>query len=819
MLRTRCAGCVAVAVSMGLGLAGASVAALGPPPAVPPQQPGLTLDCAPGQVDLNHASLAELQTLPGVSGPIAQRIVASRPHDRVRDLLVVPGVGPDTEAAIAASGKACATPLTLPPPAADVCTNAQQIDVNTPASRPRLASLFGRPTADRVVAAQPFPDLAHALTVLVAGAGAGKVSKYRPLLCATPVPKTTHGENYSWVYSAAGGRADDGKFSLIVPPGVLANPVGQWLHIKPLETPTPDVLGQPWPSAIFEILGTPWEGGGKKVYVTVPIDPALAAFGDGWEPDVAHWSDTDRSGGTEAAGEDIYVDQAHGTVTTPTTSLSPLDGLARALQWVFEPFANVLADARFPAPSCDGSWGLDPASGNWSDRAGGRVELGSAYLNLPGNPVPPLGWPIKHCVESGGADRATLRLRNNSRTFMSLVSYGGTTPELGNVGVGGDLLSLSIAEGAQALLGHPVAYPGGEVTATVPAASFNAVRMVPNIPLTVIWTTLQQSQFEDLVKLLPGYPPITGAVKHVVDCVLSSYGASGLNSSSTPQQIADSALGYIRSCFTPTEFWQLLEDGVRSGAISGELANRVSSTLDKLSRYSLWIRVGRITVSGVDALLNATGGSAGIIGITYRSPKPTLDSLGRPVFADCVSANGYGWKIDIACQNAHYAAPSAGPDGSIGAGWPPFPSVWRVGNYGGPRSETLYYIGSLFGVAQGTFDASTEVCLSRRYPLRDYSLPGALLPWVSESGTPATCNSSLPEIWLPANATNWILREASGTAFLVNGSGKLEWIQDGGTYIACAQHYLVLDYVPPSMVAQFGDPVNTILDGPYASCS
>src|SRR5262249_28177075 len=76
-------------------------------PQVPAQQPPLTMSCAAGQVDLNHASLAQLQTLPGVSGPIAQRIVTARPHDRVQDLLVVPGIGSDTLSAIRGTGRAC----------------------------------------------------------------------------------------------------------------------------------------------------------------------------------------------------------------------------------------------------------------------------------------------------------------------------------------------------------------------------------------------------------------------------------------------------------------------------------------------------------------------------------------------------------------------------------------------------------------------------------------------------------------------------------------------------------------------------------------
>jgi len=45
-------------------------------------------------VDLNQASFEELQTLPGISPKMAERIMANRPYHKVDDLLKVQGIGP-----------------------------------------------------------------------------------------------------------------------------------------------------------------------------------------------------------------------------------------------------------------------------------------------------------------------------------------------------------------------------------------------------------------------------------------------------------------------------------------------------------------------------------------------------------------------------------------------------------------------------------------------------------------------------------------------------------------------------------------------------
>jgi Helix-hairpin-helix motif len=751
-----------------------------PVPSVPAQQPGLTMDCGAGQVDLNHATLAQLQTLPEISAPIAERIVSMRPHDRVRDLLVVPGIGPDKLADVIASGRACATPLTLPPPAADVCRSATQLDVNDAKSQAGVAKLFGGPTAQRLVNAEPYPDLNHALVVLAAGAGPGKVAKYRARLCATPVPKTTGGVNYSWVYSAAGGRADLGPLSLIVPPGTLSDPVGQWLRIAPQPTPTPDLPGPAWPSADFSVLGAPWADGTKHVYVTLPTDPELAEFTGSADPVVGHWSDPSRSGGVVAQTQT----NGDGTITAAVTHLSFLDSLSQGVSWVFQPLASLFADARFRAPSCDGSFTLDPASGRWY-RDTAHVDLLGALLDLPGNNVPPFGWPIKHCVESAspGSYDATVHLVNNTRTFASFTQYNGDALIGGDNGIGADPLQLIVTFAAQGLLHHPVAYPGGDVTATVASGDRGAVKLVPSPALTAVWFVLEQSPVKDILDEAGRVTPVTSVFQQNLGCLLSELSTVvDLSSDTVPNAHAleDGLIGAVKDCLDYASIRSAIVRAEQDGLISPDKVGALGVALNKLQRYVLWLPLGQFAITGYDTWLgNAGGGAAGIIDIENYAPKPTLDAKGRQVQENCLHQHGLTWQIDEGCQDAYYARIGTPPTGSGGQNG--FPAGIMARDVLGH----VWLINDESHVVHPVADGGTYLCLAKHYAvnwdakLHDYIEPNAPNRF---DPAPATCDNSIPDD-RPINHGDTgdraiVLREADGTAWVI-WDGQREHIPTG----------------------------------------
>jgi hypothetical protein len=105
----------------------------------------------------------------------------------------------------------------------------------------------------------------------------------------------------------------------------------------------------------------------------------------------------------------------------------------------------------------------------------------------------------------------------------------------------------------------------------------------------------------------------------------------------------------------------------------------------------------------------------------------------------------------------------------------------------------------------GTIDPAVYDHFAQRYLLRDFLPISKLGNYHSmESVHPARRDGGVPEMPpLPRDATNWILRETDGTAWLVDGESRLHRIADRPTYIRLSQLYFVRDNTCPAQVDVF----------------
>jgi hypothetical protein len=105
----------------------------------------------------------------------------------------------------------------------------------------------------------------------------------------------------------------------------------------------------------------------------------------------------------------------------------------------------------------------------------------------------------------------------------------------------------------------------------------------------------------------------------------------------------------------------------------------------------------------------------------------------------------------------------------------------------------------------GAIDPLVYDAFAKRYLLRDFLPVRKVGNYHNvESAHPARPDSGVPEMpALPGNARNWILREADGTAWLVDRESRLHRIPDEPTYIRLAQMYFVRDNTSSAQIDIF----------------
>lgn len=726
--------------------------------------PEIEMVCSEGQVDINHASLLELMAVLGVDLPVVDRLVSYRPYLAPSDLGVVEGIGPGNLRAILAADTTCATPTQFPPPAAEACTTSEQVDLAAASERELMDELdISKPRARRIIAARPYASLSHVTPERVPGVGKGNLDNIVAISCLTPTPIRTATQSFRYAYQTQTTTVSRDGYVLEVPAGVIDGS-GAWAEVTPIDV-SADWPGDPYPSAEFHIHG-PWSDGTQTVLVTVP--EALYAdeiAGDDWTPYlVHHFGD---GTGENVTGSRISVDATTGAVTGVVSQLSVIDWAMHKGNWLIEPSYGLFFGNRFPAPECDRPWAEVAGTNQWTSE-GHDVYLTNSIMDLPGNDVPFSGIPVKHCVGTTGDIDADLTLRNATGTIFKINYLSGDATVI-EPPAPADLITWALTSfetGDFTYVG-----PGDDAHIVVPPESAGRVE-IGSDPLRSVTRVALDGALGLLVERLgPAKtdPTFREAFVAIVSCAYDTWKAFGAPSSlNRARDFAVALLGcidYDTLLLSLSVRALALEDaGVLS---SGQVAD-VTGTLKRLGELVKWLEYGGMAINAIEGF---TWSIDQPLLIEHFVPPPTVDDLGRSLHPACLLQDGYGWFIDMNCQNTNYNDISTPPTGS-GGGTSGLPAGIIARNVLGQA----WFINTDDQVAQPIDDPGTYLCLAKHYVVDWDANHGHYLEQHTFDPTAATCDDTLAATRNISPATlspkARVLREPDQTAWVILGDER-----------------------------------------------
>lgn len=724
----------------------------------------LDRNCADGQLDVNVATHAELEQVLAIAPPTASRVVAARPFLRSLDLISVPGIGPAKEALL--TSRACAEPVTLPPPSPLACEDGTTaVDLQSASAEEIAAKThLGGPAASRLIAARPLPqDLQQITAPRVPGFSGPVAAKLvrEGKVCVTPAPFTFAGKGWRWAYPAHGAVVSaphSRSYQLFVPPGVVDSATGSWGTVLPL--PERD-SGRP--RADLHIYGR-WSG---QVAVRLPEarlsanDAAMLTHEHADSPDTFTWGDaTAVTDGTVTAATESLSDYESG-------SLPCLNESSTAILALFdcddapsdEPLASIGVRRVYSAQRI-----IEPKLTHGPCHDSGRVHSeGSLPLGLScghtGDGPPTVTWNLTNDTGEGevlyglfAATGAVYSVKPLSASGYSLTAS--STANSFDKQFAEDLaLELNLVL-ANTTVGITKAQGSGTSSFDVGGANAAAASAVWAVANAVSIISDAASFVPDAEVKLRG--------RQFVECVVN------VLKSWSPEALAGCAEG-------PTGEGVLALLRRKHEQMDGRTteAKRLKDSIERVGK--LFKVVGSLTNAVASAITQTAVwiDGSGVVRFRYDLP-PAPPRKRDGTILDDSSASG---AVMVKLQSAP------------GQGW------IVLKDY----------------LAQEIRDVPSYTCFSHRYVLRDQLPFEKLLNyWHQESMDEAECDSAeTTQYYMVGNETNYILRQyASGggvaPAWFVDAESRLHPIPSGGVYRCLAQRYYVLDARSNEEMARFG---------------